>query len=174
MWKDINEWEDLYEVNEFGEVRNKKTGHILVGDVNNAGYYRVSLYGKDKNLKNKKFFRHRLVAMHFLNNPNNYSEVNHRDGNKSNNHVSNLEWTSRSGNEQHARQNGLKTFKENSMFKKNRIEVEFLNKDKKIFESQAECAKELKISPMIISNFINGKRSIKCLNKYGIFNIKVI
>ena len=48
MWKDIPEWEDYYEVNENGEVRNKITNKLIVGDINNAGYYRVCLYHKPR------------------------------------------------------------------------------------------------------------------------------
>ena len=40
IWKNIKNWEDLYEVNEDGEVRNKLTNHILIGDTNNYGYKR--------------------------------------------------------------------------------------------------------------------------------------
>nr|DAF58691.1 MAG TPA: NUMOD4 motif protein [Siphoviridae sp. ctxMM9] len=55
MWKDIPEWEDYYEVNENGEVRNKITKKLIVGDINNAGYYRVCLYHKPRK---QRFFRH--------------------------------------------------------------------------------------------------------------------
>lgn len=43
-WREIPEWEGLYSVNENGEVKNLKTNKLLIGDINNAGYYRVCLY----------------------------------------------------------------------------------------------------------------------------------
>lgn len=48
MWKPIKGWEELYAVNEFGEVKNLKTGNLIKGDINNVGYYRVCLYNKSK------------------------------------------------------------------------------------------------------------------------------
>ena len=55
----------------------------------------------------KQYYVHRLVALEYLPNPNGYSDVNHKDGNKTNNLLSNLEWTSRSMNMKHANQIGL-------------------------------------------------------------------
>lgn len=52
MWKVIRGWEN-YSVNEYGEVKNNKTGKLLIGDVNNYGYYRVML---NKNKLHKRFF----------------------------------------------------------------------------------------------------------------------
>ena len=46
MWKDIEDWEEFYEINEDGDVRNKQTGHLVIGDRNSVGYQRVCLYKK--------------------------------------------------------------------------------------------------------------------------------
>lgn len=78
--------------------------------------------------KEGKYFRtgiHRLVAQAFIPNPENKPEVNHIDGNKQNNHVSNLEWTTRSENEKHAYDSGLhcKKGEKNSMAKLTEREV---------------------------------------------------
>lgn len=81
MWKDIPTREDVYEINENGDVRNKITGNLIKGDINNAGYYRVCLYKKPRK---QRYFRHKLVAELFIPNPDNYKEVNHIDGNKGN------------------------------------------------------------------------------------------
>lgn len=56
MWKDIEGWEDYYEVNEKGEVRNKKISHLLIGDKNSEGYPRVCLYNKDHTPNKQRFF----------------------------------------------------------------------------------------------------------------------
>jgi len=84
-----------YEVSNTGKVRSSKTGKILKPALV-SGYERISLgYGKC-------MFVHRLVAMAFLANPENKPCVNHIDGNKVNNDVSNLEWATYSENERHS------------------------------------------------------------------------
>lgn len=77
-----------------GEVQNTKTGNWLVGDTNNCGYRRVRS-------NKRRYFVHRLVAMEYLPNPNNYPQVNHKDGNKLNNCVDNLEWCTPEWNQLH-------------------------------------------------------------------------
>ncbi|MEI4618393.1 HNH endonuclease, partial [Bacillus cereus] len=70
-----------------------------------GGYYRVELNHKGKRLR---FYSHRLVAKTFINNIDNKPEVNHIDGDKLNNHVSNLEWCTGEENMRHAIDNGLR------------------------------------------------------------------
>lgn len=78
-----------------GDVYNENTKQILKGSIGEHGYryYRLS-----KDNKKKLFYGHRLVAEAFLDNPNNLPVVNHKDGNKLNNNVDNLEWVSYSDN----------------------------------------------------------------------------
>ena len=99
MWRKIPNWEE-YEVDETGKVRNTLTGNTIVGDTNNAGYQRICCY---RNKHKQKFFRHRLVAELFIDNPNNLPEVNHIDVDKTNNSVTNLEWCDRLHNERETR-----------------------------------------------------------------------
>ena len=91
IWKDIEGYEGLYQVSNFGRVRSLKNGkvRILKPLTNKNGYLRVQLY---KNNSLKTIFIHRLVAMAFIPNPNNLPMVNHKDEDKTNNIVSNLEW----------------------------------------------------------------------------------
>lgn len=89
-WKPIKGYEGLYEISNFGRVYSLITNKILKF-VNCNGYYGVNLV---KNGLMKKTTIHRLVAQAFITNPNNYSCVNHKDENKLNNHVDNLEWCS--------------------------------------------------------------------------------
>lgn len=146
MWKDINNWEGLYEINELGEVRNKLTGHIVVGDINNADYHRVCLYNKNHEPKKQRFFRHRLVAEHFIPNPENLPEVNHKDGDKSHNYESNLEWNDRIMNERNARATGLKEYKPFVVvYNDNRI---------RFYESKSMLSNEINVSPRTIKNWL--------------------
>lgn len=105
IWKPIPQLEDYFEVSTLGNVRNKRTNRLIIGDVNNFGYYRVAMY---VNGKQTRWFRHRLVATVFIENPQNKKFVNHIDGDKSNNTITNLEWVTQSENEKHAFRTGLK------------------------------------------------------------------
>lgn len=89
IFKDIKNYEDLYEVSDTGLVRNKVSGKILKPSKDKYGYLRVKLY-KDGIRKTIRI--HRLVAEAFLPNPLNLPQVNHIDENKSNNNVENLEF----------------------------------------------------------------------------------
>ena len=149
MWKDINGWENYYEINEFGEVRNKITGHILVGDKNSGGYSRVGLYAKGHIPDHQKYFRHRLVAQHFIPNPNNLPEVNHKDLNIDNNCASNLEWVDKKGNELHSRKYGSKKY--------NPVCITFKDGTKKYFDIRLDAAKEIGVSSGTIRNWAENK-----------------
>jgi hypothetical protein len=91
-WKKISDFN--YSISSFGRVRNDKTGRILKGSANSCGYLQVQLYKEEKK---QKPLIHRLMAP-FLDNPYNYSEIDHIDQNKSNNHISNLRFVTRSEN----------------------------------------------------------------------------
>jgi Mor family transcriptional regulator len=103
-WKPILNYQSIYEVSENGDVKRiaetnnqYAKGHILKHNIIN-GYAHVQLH---KSGKVKSMRVHRLVAMAFLDNPNNKPHVNHLDGDKLNNHLSNLEWCTPSENQLH-------------------------------------------------------------------------
>lgn len=107
IWKDITGYENLYQVSNFGNVKRftKNGERILKKTVYKNGYCYVSLCKKGVPMK---FTIHFLVANEFLNKKNNEC-VNHKDGNKTNNYVENLEWCSYKRNNNHAQENGLNT-----------------------------------------------------------------
>ena len=86
-----------YLIYDEGRVQNKKTGRILKPGKDGGGYLYCGLY---ENGKCKSIRVHRLVAVYYIPNPNNYPEVDHIDGDTNNNHVSNLRWCNHSQNQQ--------------------------------------------------------------------------
>lgn len=88
-WKPVIGYEGYYEVSDLGRVMNSKTGYILTPYPNEKGYLRVILF-KNGKMSHKRI--HRLVADAFIPNPMNYPHINHKDENKTNNCVNNLEW----------------------------------------------------------------------------------
>lgn len=93
-----------YSITKEGNVINTRTGKVRALDLNKKlGYYQVDLY---KNNKRTKHYIHRLVAQAYIPNPDDLPEVNHKDSDRTNNHVSNLEWVSSSGNSFHAAKSG--------------------------------------------------------------------
>ena len=99
IWKTLKE-NNKYEISDTGLVRRIDTKQTLSGCIT-SGYRSVKL--TFNNSKQKRFYVHRLVAEHFINNPNpkNKTFVNHKDGNKLNNCIENLEWVSPRENNLH-------------------------------------------------------------------------
>ena len=98
IWKDILGYEGLYQVSNTGKVisySKNPNGKLLIPYLT-KGYQSVSLTKKP--IGRKTFLVHRLVAQAFLPNPQNLKEINHKDENKQNNNVCNLEWCTREYN----------------------------------------------------------------------------
>lgn len=104
IWKDIEGYNGLYQISNLGKVKSlgrrgkgcSLEDRILKPMINKDGYHLVNL--KDTNHVAKWFTIHRLVALHFIPNPNDYKEINHKDEVKGNNTVTNLEWCTRDYN----------------------------------------------------------------------------
>lgn len=173
-WKDIEGFEGRYRISNKGEVvRNAvidvyESGRvvnrgmkIIKCSVNSSGYLKLGL-NKDGKYYNK--FLHRLLAEHFIPNPDNLPYVNHKDGNKLNNNLNNLEWCTAQENTQHAHDNELAKVSEyNKMMVSNagrRFDSSEVRNIKQLHNDGAtikEIAKEYKCCESIISNIITDK-----------------
>ena len=186
--KDIIGYEGIYEINTNGIVYGKERkvkkwdGERLIKktiktqEISREGYARVSLF---KNGISKKYSVHRLVAIVFIDNKENKSDVNHKDGNKLNNNINNLEWVSKSENVKHSinilkNKNGLKHYeKGNNWYKEKNIEppasksVLMYDKENNLiqeFKTVTEAGLFLNKHPSQISHYINKKRNNRFYN----------
>lgn len=155
VWKDITGYEGLYQVSNLGNVKSlnyNRTGQekILKAINHKCGYLRVTLY---KNSKCVTYRLHRLVAQAFIPNPDNLPEVNHKDEDKSNNCVNNLEWCDSKYNINYG--TGITRSKE----KRSKAVLGYHKKDNYIVEypSIHEAARALGIKSSNICNCCNGK-----------------
>ena len=152
-----------FEISDDGKLRNIITGTIYKTVINRGtGYEGVYVSLGSKN--NCKLFKiHRCVAETFISNPNNYPVINHKDGNKSNNHISNLEWCTIKENNIHAYKTGLrKVLKGEDIYcsKLKQKEVDFIRENYKEGDSIFGCrklAKMFNVSHTTISDIINNK-----------------
>jgi hypothetical protein len=117
IWKDIKGYENLYQVSNFGNVKSLRNNITLKPNVKKNGYYRVSL---SKNGKVKESNIHYLVASTFIENPESKPTVNHKDLNKLNNCVTNLEWATMKEQIRHLIEN-KQDYKENMPIKMYRL-----------------------------------------------------
>lgn len=102
-WRDIPGWEGIYQISNLGRVKSFKvvpSGKVMRLSNKTGDYIRIVLQKKGR--KNETHLVHRLVAKLFLPNPSNLPVVNHKDGNKQNNSLSNLEWCTNSYNVRHS------------------------------------------------------------------------
>ena len=178
VWKDIKGYENLYQVSNYGNVKSldryikNKNGKMqfynekILRPNDSKGYLKVTL---SKNNRQRTFRIHVLVAKTFISNPENKPEVNHKDGNKHNNHIDNLEWNTRRENEIHAYQNGLakpskkqkeavaKYAKEN--YSKKIIQYDLNGNFIKEWNSMADIWRELGIRASLICRCCKGLRT---------------
>lgn len=102
-WKDVPDYEGLYQVSDLGNIKSAYSNIILKPSVDRYGYVRFSA---TKNKKQKTLRIHRIV-MNVFNPVKSLMQINHIDGNKANNALSNLEWCTDSENKKHAYATGL-------------------------------------------------------------------
>lgn len=138
-----------YEITTNGDVINKHSGRIVKGQPNGKGYLRVSIGHQLK-------FIHRLVAEKYLPNPENKPQVNHKDGDKTNNHVNNLEWVTNSENRAHAVQKKLHLSGSDCTWAKlTDNDVKYVRKHPEI--SCADLAKKFNVSWSTINDIRKGR-----------------
>lgn len=128
IWKNIDGYEDSYMISNYGRVKSlerivickdhsaKKYKEKIMKERYHNGYAIINLW---KNGQMKRYYIHRLVAAHFVENPKEYNIVNHIDGNKTNNYYENLEWCTAKHNIQHAIDNNLLTVNIDGILQKN-------------------------------------------------------
>lgn len=155
IWKPIPNYEGLYEISNFGKVKSFYSKRILKPVVESTVYNQVTLVKDNK----KKYYVHRLVANSFIYKPDNYNEVNHKDGNKSNNTVTNLEWCNRKYNIEHS----IKVLG-NHLGRKSKM-VQCIETGK-IFNSVKEASLYFNRHPSNLYNILNGNPSSITYAKY--------
>lgn len=174
VWKDIEMFEGLFQISNYGRVKNIRTGKIRKLVYSRDGYLTICLYFRRSN---KKYNVHRLVSKYFIPNPHNYDCVNHIDLIKENNHYQNLEWCTRKMNMEHAFANrkikrlGTVTDRHKEAMKSLRKVVFAFNPETKEvlkFDSQKECAGYFGVLSHSISSTIIKKCKIR--RKYNLFN----
>ena len=153
-----------FEISSWGRLKNTLTQHIYKPDVLSSGYYsvRTTLGSRSGKIH---ILIHKAVAYTFLPNPNNLQEVNHKDGNKINNNISNLEWCTSHDNQQHKYDAGLfdksKISGENNHASKLTVEDVRYIRDHYIYGSKqfgsSSLAKEFDISKATVLSIIHNK-----------------
>ena len=142
IWKDVVGYEGVYKISNNGYIysvpRNGTKGGLLKISLDKYGYCRVSLH--DKNHHTKFVQIHRLVAEAFIPNPENKPTVNHKDGNKQNNNVENLEWATYSEQLNHCFRNKLRKGKCNI---KRKCVLIYKNNKYKLFDCLDDLANYL-------------------------------
>lgn len=141
-----------YEVSKLGNVRNAFTQQVLKPQMGSTGYHQVNL--KRLNGKFRAMKMHRIVALVFMDNPDEKRTINHKDGNKLNNKLSNLEWATDLENSQHSRETGL--CEQGVKLKATNVNTG----ESFVFASRSECAKMLNTTKYYISRCVNQRNGI--------------
>lgn len=160
IWKDVKGFEGIYQISNLGNVKSfkKSITIILKPVIGGNGYLCINL---SKNSQPITHNIHRLLAIHFIDNPENKRTVNHKDGNKLNNHLSNLEWATDSENNKHAFD--LKLRKP----RKSIIKILAINQVSIIeFDSVKECANYLSVATRSVRQAYSHPCKCKGFNIY--------
>jgi len=156
-WAPVTNYENYYQINEQGQVKSlhkHNYGYIMQQRKDRGGYYTVRLNKPE--MKSSTQYVHRLLGLVFIPNPENKPMINHKDGNKLNNHISNLEWVTHSENMAHAYKEGLVKIKTKPVIDMCKGET---------YVSIKEAAKAINIDYGTCRNYLNGniKTNKTCL-----------
>jgi hypothetical protein len=171
IWKDITGFEGRYQISSLGKVKSlaknvvtyrggvlRYPDRILKPSKSPTGYLVVALYN---NGQRKDIHVHKLVALAFVVNTNSKPQVNHIDGNKSNNHADNLEWVTSSENHRHAFKLGLRKpirGEKHGACKLSNQDVVEIIKLVELGKSKSEIAKQFSIHFQHVYRLINKER----------------
>lgn len=155
QWRKVEGYNGRYLVSTDGRVKSSKSGRILTQGITHRGYMKVHLCDSDKE---RNVFVHRLVAEAFIPNPENKPQVNHIDGNKLNNNVENLEWSTPLENVRHSWKNGLRDGNVQWYESKKKRVIAISNDGSNVirFNSIAEAKRHFKTNH--VSDVLNGHR----------------
>ena len=162
-WKEIEGYDGRYQISNCGRVWNVATQRMMKPQLKKTGYLQVNLLKPNKKTVSERV--HRLVALHFCHKPEGCNVVNHLDCNKTNNHFSNLEWTTVSGNTKHCFEHNeafRKQVHDNSIKAASKTILTLEVKDKDgflvgIFNGYQEAANILGINEKTVRNIAQGK-----------------
>ncbi len=155
IWKDIKGYEGIYQVSNTGKIKSIKRNIILKNIIHHYGYLIVQL---NKNGVGKDFSVHRLVAGAFIPNTDNLPQVNHKDENKLNNNVENLEWCTAGYNTNYGTRNKRVSKKmTNGKLSKPVLQYDMNGNLIKEWPSCMEVQRKTGFSQTLISEVCNGK-----------------
>ena len=184
IWRDIDGYEGLYQVSNLGRVKSLKRKvyagrgrtrwqyeRIMSSGKTNGNKYKIVSLFKDG--KGKNFYIHRLVANAFIENPNNYKYINHKDENPSNNFVNNLEWCTaeynNTYNNKHIRV--LETRMKKHIGCRKIAKLDENDNILKEYISISQASKEMGVSNQAISDCLRGKQKHSAGYKWKYTNI---
>lgn len=152
-WRQIEGSE--FVVSDNGNVIGLKPDSLIVPYKNKKGYLKLNIW---QHGRRKGVFVHRLVALAFIPNPDGLPQVNHKDGDKDNNHVSNLEWCDSGYNLQHAYDHGLRSDFNARNTKLSIMDVLTIRKKYKEGLSSQSLARFYGVHQTTVQRAISGKR----------------
>lgn len=158
IWEDISGYEGVYQVSNFGRVKNKNNLIMSLTKNKSGPNYRYMVWLSRYN-KKKAFLVHRLVAEAFIPNPDNKPTVNHIDGNPLNNHLNNLEWATKSENHLHR----VYVLKEHSLIPCRKVKCVETGI---AYQSLCDAARATGTQQSSISQAIRGYRGMSKANGY--------